>query len=138
MAKTSSRKVLPRSTKVSRHTNLARDASRKTGNATPVRKTAPSITKPSAQTVTQRAGSKQARVLEMLSKPAGATIDAIMKVTGWQSHSVRGFFAGVVRTKLKLSLTSDVTDTDTGRVYKITGNAGLDAGLGLKPVKTAA
>ena len=136
MAKTPSRKVLPRSTKVLRHKNSTRGASRKTGKATPVRKTAPAIAKPSDQTRTQRAGSKQARVLEMLSQPAGATIAAIMKVTGWQSHSVRGFFAGVVRKKLKLTLTSDVVDT--GRVYKITGNAGLDAGTGSKPMKTAA
>ena len=136
MAKTPSRKVLPRSTKVAKRTNSTRAASRKTGKATRVRKTAPAIAKPSDQTMTQRAGSKQARVLEMLSHPAGATITAIMKVTGWQSHSVRGFLAGVVRKKLKLTLTSDVVDI--GRVYKITGNAGLGAGTGSKPMKTAA
>ena len=136
MAKTPSRKVLPRSTKALRPKNSTRGASRKTGKATPVRKTAPTIAKPSDQTITQRAGSKQARVLEMLSQPAGATIAAIVKVTGWQSHSVRGFFAGVVRKKLKLTLTSDVVDT--GRVYKITGNADLDARTGSKPLKTAA
>ena len=136
MAKTPSRKVLPRSTKVAKRTNLTRGASGKTGTATPVRKTAPATAKPSDQTMTQRAGNKQARVLEMLSRPAGATITAIMKVTGWQSHSVRGFFAGVIRKKLKLTLTSDVVDT--GRIYKITGNAGLNAGTGSKPMKTAA
>lgn len=60
---------------------------------------------------------KHARILAMLRKPAGATIAAMMAVTKWQQHSVRGFLAGVVRKKLGLNLVSE--QTDKGRVYRI-------------------
>jgi hypothetical protein len=54
----------------------------------------------------------------MLRKPDGTTISAIMKATSWQSHSVRGFFAGVVRKKLDLVLESEKS-TDGERIYRI-------------------
>jgi hypothetical protein len=56
-------------------------------------------------------------VLGLLSRPSGATIASVMRSTGWQPHTVRGFFAAVVRKKLGLRLESEKTDGE--RVYRI-------------------
>jgi hypothetical protein len=74
-----------------------------------------------------RANSKQARVLALLRGPSGATIATVMRSTGWQPHTVRGFLAAVVRKKLGLRLESVKTDGE--RLYRIVaGSASESAG----------
>jgi uncharacterized protein DUF3489 len=96
----------------SRPKAAARSTARKATKAIPRKRPAPASPKPTAG-----ADTKHARIIAMLRGPAGATIAAIMTVTDWQQHSVRGFLAGVVRKKLKLNLVSE--QTEKGRIYRI-------------------
>jgi hypothetical protein len=77
-----------------------------------------SNTKSTTRASRSRGGTtKHDRVLGLLQAKGGTTIAAISKVTGWQPHSVRGFFAGVVKKKLGLTLESKKTKSD--RIYRI-------------------
>ena len=78
-----------------------------------------SNTKKSPERASRSSGrtTKHDRVLGLLHAKGGTTIAAISKVTGWQPHSVRGFFAGTVKKKLGLTLESE--KTKSGRTYRI-------------------
>lgn len=68
-----------------------------------------------------KAATKSDTIVGLLTGARGATIDQMMKATGWQAHSVRGFIAGPVKKKLGRSVTSEVTPK--GRVYQILSEA---------------
>jgi Protein of unknown function (DUF3489) len=110
-------------------------ARRKTGSAKPSRAKKPSEPAGKKQKHRPRSESKQTNVIAMLKGVKGTTIPAIMKATGWQQHSVRGFFAGVVRKKLGLTLASE--KTDGGRIYRIV-ESGRSGGAGAKPKRRTA
>jgi len=61
--------------------------------------------------------SKQDRLIAMLQRPTGASIDDLMAATGWQRHSVRGVLSGVVRKKRGLKIKTAREGTQL--VYRI-------------------
>ena len=71
-------------------------------------KSAPAASEPEAapgqptSKPTPRAGTKQAKMIEMLKRPEGATIEQIAATTGWQHHTIRGAISGALKKKLGL------------------------------------
>jgi hypothetical protein len=75
------------------------------------------VASPSEQPVVARTDTKAARVIALLKQPSGATLKAIMAMTGWQSHSVRGFITAHVRQKMNYRVQSFKRGGE--RVYRI-------------------
>ncbi len=65
-----------------------------------------------------RTGSKLAKVTEMLRRSGGTSIAEMMKITGWQAHSVRGVLSGSLKKKLGLVIVSEKSNTGERR-YRI-------------------
>ena len=64
-----------------------------------------------ARIVRPRPGSKTAKVLALLKRRQGASLKDLLKATGWQPHSVRGFLSGTVSGKMGLRVSSSKTES---------------------------
>jgi hypothetical protein len=64
-----------------------------------------------------RENSKTARVIALLRRSSGASLKTIMRVTGWQAHSVRGFISGQLGKRMGLRVGS--FERDGERLYTI-------------------
>lgn len=67
-----------------------------------------------------REGSKSERILALLRRADGTTLKELMKATGWQAHSVRGFLSAAVGKKLSLKVQS-LKEKDGERTYSLKG-----------------
>ena len=104
--------------KPARHVAPAKAKSAK--KATPAKKAPKGAkgAKPAKKESGARDGSKTAQILDLLKRPGGATLAEIMKATGWQAHSVRGFISGTLGKKMGLTVTSTKGD-DGERTYSV-------------------
>jgi Protein of unknown function (DUF3489) len=84
---------------------------RRAKKATPKKKT------PRSARTDAREGSKTATILELLKRPDGATAKELLKATGWQPHSLRGFLSGTVGKQMGLTVTAKGEDGE--RSYSI-------------------
>lgn len=66
-----------------------------------------------AKTSAAKSDTKQNIVLAMLRRANGASVLEIIEATGWQPHSVRGFFSGALKKRLKIDVVS-AKDAKTG------------------------
>jgi integrase/recombinase XerD len=92
-------------------------ASKKASPAKTVPKRA-KATKPAKAETGPRKGSKTETIMALLKRPDGATLKEIMKVTGWQAHSVRGFVSGTLTKKMDLPVASFKNEAGE-RAYRI-------------------
>ena len=82
------------------------------------KKAAPKKKAPRSARNDAREGSKTAAILEMLKRQGGATARELLKATGWQAHSLRGFLSRHVGKKMGLTVVS--TKGEAGeRIYTV-------------------
>jgi uncharacterized protein DUF3489 len=117
-AATATATAQPKATKKARVARQRAHVAPKKGKPGKKAKTAKKAPKGGKQAGGARDGSKAAKILDLLKRPEGATLAAIMKATSWQAHSVRGFISGTLGKKISLKVASAKGD-DGERTYSI-------------------
>jgi Protein of unknown function (DUF3489) len=86
-------------------------------NATTTKAPRAKKAKPAAEQKTPREGSKMAKVISMIQRKGGSTLEQIMKETGWLAHTTRGFMS-TLTAKTGVAFTSTRRESDKARVYE--------------------
>ena len=73
-----------------------------------------------------REGTKQARMIALMQRPEGASIEEICNETGWQKHTVRGTFSNTLKKRLSLTVTS-YKEADQPRRYRVSHSVSNDS-----------
>jgi len=109
-------KAAKKASRTPRRAPVAPKKAKSAKKATPAKK-AP---KGAKKATVAREGSKTNKILDLLRRPGGVTAKELMKVTGWQPHSVRGFLSGTIGKKMGLTVISSKGE-DGERSYSIKG-----------------
>jgi len=107
-------KARKKASRAPQRANVAKNKGKSAKKTTPAKKAPKGAKKAKAA----REGSKTNKVLDLLKQPGGVTAKELMKATGWQPHSVRGFLSGTIGKKMGLTVTS-VKGEDGERSYSI-------------------
>jgi hypothetical protein len=95
-------KATKKASRAPRGAHVAPQKSKSAKKATPAKKAPKGAKKANVA----REGSKTNKILDLLKRPGGVTSKELMKATGWQAHSVRGFLSGTIGKKMGLTVTS--------------------------------
>jgi hypothetical protein len=89
---------------------------RKSGSRSPSHRQGDDSTPPSLNVTSPRAGSKQALVTEMLSSNGGATLDALVRATGWLPHTTRAALTGLRKRGFLIERSRDAREASLYRI----------------------
>ena len=109
---------LPKANKKARVAQKGAHVAPKKGKSSNKAKAARKAPKGAKKASSARDGSKTAKVLDLLKRSGGVTAKELMKATGWQPHSVRGFLSGTIGKKMGRTVTSTKGE-DGERTYSV-------------------